>query len=477
MEPIEPTLPGITRGDLLRLRVEKIAFEGRAIARHNGMVVFIEGGIPGDDATVRVYRKKKSFAEATVVEIHEPSPERVTPVCAHFGVCGGCSWQHLAYASQCAWKREHVRDAFERIGGFAGVEVHETLPAPASEYYRNKMEYSFGDKRWLLPEELGQELRNEAFALGLHIPGRFDRILSIDQCWLQSPESNAILDATREFFLARGVPSYSTKTHEGDLRNLVIREGKRSGQRMVYFVSTHDEPDTMHAYAELLQEPRFGVTTLVHGITQRKNTVAVGERDVVLFGPGVITEQLGDCRYEISPTSFFQTNTLQAERLYALAASYAALTPQDVVWDLYCGAGTISLFVAPMVKRVVGVELNPAAVADAKKNAAANGIANVDFHAADILAWLRPGGASGDAPDVVIVDPPRAGLHPDVSKALGASGVERIVYVSCNPATSARDCAVLAENGYRIVEITPVDMFPHTYHIECVIALRKGEGA
>ncbi|MBL0175290.1 MAG: 23S rRNA (uracil(1939)-C(5))-methyltransferase RlmD [Ignavibacteria bacterium] len=473
MEEQQDTVPQVRVGDILRLDVDKIAFEGRAVARTGGLVVFVDGGIPGDTVMARVFRKKKQYAEAAVQEILARSPERVDPVCAHFGTCGGCSWQHLEYAAQCRWKREHVRDAFERIGGFAGVTVHETLPSPVEVYYRNKMEYSFGDKRWLLPEELGATLRDELFALGLHVPGRYDRILSIDACHLQSPESNAILNATRDFFLARGVPAYSTKTHTGDLRNLVIREGKRSGERMVYFVSTHEEPEMMREYAELLREERFGVTTFVHGITQRKSTVAVGETETVYFGPGVITEQLGDCSYELSPTSFFQTNTLQAERLYALAAASADFRPTDTVWDLYCGAGTITLFIAPFVKEAIGVELNPASIADAQKNAAANGVSNVSFRVADILAFLRSGKERGAVPDVIIVDPPRAGLHPDVTRGIGALGVERVVYVSCNPATSARDCQVLAEYGYVIEGITPVDMFPHTYHIECVITLRK----
>ena len=467
----------IRRGDVLTLDVDKAASEGKAIARLDGFVVFVEGAVPGDRVEADVYRKKKQFAEARLLRVLEPSEHRVAPRCTHFGVCGGCSWQHLKYEQQCLWKHDHVADAFERIGNFDALPVRDTIAAAEPFWYRNKMEYSFGEMRWLLPGELGVVDRDaELFALGLHVPKRYDRILNIDACFLESPESNEILSATREFFLTRGVPAYSTRTHTGELRHLVIREGKHTGERMVFLVTSSRSPELFGDYARLLRDPVFGVTTFVHGITERKSSVAIAEEEVVYFGDGTIRERLGKNTFRISPTSFFQTNTLQAERLYATAEAAADLRPDDVVWDLYCGTGTIALFMARDVRHVVGVELNAAAIADARKNADDNGIANAEFHCADIVDFLSPErDARIPAPDVIIVDPPRAGMHPRVVEALGSSLVERIVYVSCNPSTSARDCAVLREAGYEIEEVTPVDMFPHTWHVECVIRLlRKG---
>jgi 23S rRNA (uracil1939-C5)-methyltransferase len=476
-EDIQAIPTPIRRGDILLLDIEKAAFEGKAIARPDGFVVFVQGAVPGDRVEAEVYRKKQQFAEARLLRVVEASEQRVEPRCNHFGVCGGCSWQHLAYEQQCLWKRDHVRDAFERIGGFENPSVRDTLSASEPFWYRNKMEYSFGEMRWLLPDELGVVERDaELFALGLHVPKRYDRILDIRECF---PESNAILSATREFFLSRGIPAYSTRTHTGELRHLVIREGKNTGERMVFLVTSNEHTELYGAYAEMLKEERFSVSTLVQGVTSRKSSVAIAEKEITWFGNGSISERLGRNTFRISPTSFFQTNTLQAERLYATAEAAAGLRSADTVWDLYCGTGTISLFIARDVRHVVGVELNEAAIADARRNAADNGIGNVEFHCADIVDFLAPERSAGvPRPDVIIVDPPRAGMHTKVVEAIGASGVERLVYVSCNPSTSARDCAMLAECGYEVTEITPVDMFPHTWHIECVIALRrKGEPA
>ncbi len=468
----------LQRGATIILDIEKAAFEGRCIARVNNLVVFVDGAVPGDRVSATVFRKKKQYAEARIEEVLVPSPHRVDPACAHFGVCGGCKWQHMSYEQQLVWKREHVRDAFERIGGVEGVTVNESLPAVSPFWYRNKMEYSFGEMRWLLSDELGEVNRDaELFALGLHVPKRYDRILHIDECYLESPESNRILNATREFFLKRGVSAFSTRTHTGDLRHLVIREGKHTGERMVYLVTSQRMDVVMKDYSTLLQGEEFGVTTLIQGVTQRKSTVAIGEEDIVHFGDGTIREQLGSNTFRISPTSFFQTNTLQAERLYALAEKAAELRADDVVWDLYCGTGTISLYIARDVKQVVGVELNESAIRDAGSNAEANGLENTQFICADIVDFLAPDAAHDvPAPDVIITDPPRAGMHTKVVDAIGKSGVQRLVYVSCNPTTSARDCALLREHGYEIENITPVDMFPHTFHIECVISLRKTAG-
>jgi 23S rRNA (uracil1939-C5)-methyltransferase len=471
-----PPTQSLRYGDVVTLTAEKAAFEGHAIGRWNSFVVFIEGAVPGDTVSARIFKKKKHFAHARAIEILSPSPERVEPRCSHFGVCGGCTWQSLSYKEQLRWKREHVVDAYERIGGFRTLTVRETLPSPDVFHYRNKMEYSFGEKRWRYHDELSAATEDEPlFSLGLHVPGRFDKILHVDECHLQSPESNVVLGLARRFLLDAGLPAYSTKSHTGDLRHLVIREGKQTGERMVFLVTTHENAEVMHAFAEALRaEPAAGVTTFVQGLTDRKSLVAIGDRTIVHFGDGLIRERLGGNLFTISPSSFFQTNTLQAERLYAVAAEYAELQPADIAWDLYCGAGTIALFLASRIRGVLGVEVNPDAVHDARANAAANGVDNAVFECADIVDFLhRPQTGAIPAPDILVLDPPRAGLHPQVAEAVGRSGSGRLVYVSCNPGTSARDCAILAAHGYRIEEITPVDMFPHTYHIECVVKMRK----
>jgi len=464
----------LRRDDEVELDVDTLAFEGKAIARIDTFVVFIDGALPGDRVRARIVKKKKQFAEARALEVLSPSPHRIAPPCPHFGPCGGCKLQHFEYAQQQEWKRRHVIDAFERIGAFSNLQINATAPSESIFWYRNKMEFSFGETRWLLKEEMGNVERTELFAVGLHIPQRYDRILSVEDCRLQSPESNAILNATRAFFLANGERAYTTSDHSGNLRHLVIREGKNTGARMVFFLSCSESPDMMREYAELLQQPKFGVTTFVHGISTSKSNVAVAEKEIVYFGNGTIEETLGSKRFRISPMSFFQTNPLQAKALYDIAAEYAALKPSDTVWDFYCGTGSISLYIAGKVKSVLGIEMNPSAIENANENAALNGIENASFICDDMLKFAKALPESDyEAPDVIIVDPPRPGMHASVVEAIGTVAPERLVYISCNPATCARDCALLAEFGYRIEEITPVDMFPHTYHIECVVKLRK----
>lgn len=469
------TISDIRKGETVVLSPDRAAFEGRAVARVESLVVFVDGAVPGDTVRAFVYRKKQQYAEARAVELLAPSPDRAEAPCAHFGVCGGCSWQHMVYRRQCDWKREHVVDAFARIGGFEDVPVRETLPCTETFYYRNKMEYTFGETRWLLPDELGVADRAaETFALGLHVPGRYDRILHIDACHLQSPASNAVLAATRSYFLARGAAAFTTRTNMGILRHLVIREGKKTGDRMVFLVTSPVVEEIIDGYAERLRDPALGVTTFVHGVTERPSSVAQAQRQTVRFGTGTITDEIGGITYAISPSSFFQTNTAQAERLYALAGECAGIGPEDTVWDLYCGAGTIALYVAKHAARVLGVEVHAPAVEDAIANAARNGVGNVEFLCSDMTAFLKGAAGRSDArPDVILLDPPRSGLHPEVARTLGDSSCERIVYVSCNPTTSARDCRMLADKGWRITEIAPVDMFPHTYHVECVIALTR----
>jgi 23S rRNA (uracil1939-C5)-methyltransferase len=473
-------------GDDIEVGVDSIAFEGKSVARVDGLVVFINGGIPGDRVLARVVRSQKRFLEADVIEVLDRSPQRTEPRCAHFGVCGGCRWQNVQYASQLAFKRQHVIDALERLGNFRGLDVRPTLPSPEEYYYRNKMEFSFGE-RWLTREEM--EIRKQeqqpgsfttAFALGLHIPQRFDRVLDIRECHLQSEVSHAIVNTVRDFCINNNLTIYSTFTHTGYLRNLVIRESRRTDGRMVNLVTSEDRPDIMQALCrELL--PAFPITTIVNNITDRKSQVATGDYEKVYHGEGFITEKIGGRSYKISANSFFQTNTLQAERLYDTVLELGSFRPDDSVFDLYSGTGTIALHVADRVKDVVGIEVVEAAIDDARKNATTNGVDNCTFVLGDLkdkltrdTAWLAHHGR----PTAMVIDPPRSGMHEKVVLEVAAMAPDRIVYVSCNPATQARDLKILCANApYVIDAVQPVDMFPHTYHIENVVALHRTSGS
>lgn len=469
------------RGDELHLKIEDSAFEGKSLARLDGMVVFVPGGVPGDEVRVRVVRTKKNYSEAELLDVLAPSPLRVEPRCRYFGTCGGCMWQHVSYQAQLDFKRQHVVDALERIGGFKDITVRPTLGADSAYFYRNKMEFSFGEK-WLTKEELEakrqkQESRESSplFALGLHIPRRFDRVLDVEECHLQSETSYGIVNFVRSFCIARKLSIYSTFTHTGYLRNLVLREGKRTGELMVNLVTSEDQRDTMKALSDELLAHFPSVTTFVNNITTRKSQVAIGESERVYHGPGFITDRIGNKVFRISANSFFQTNTLQAERLYETAKAMARLRRDDVVFDLYSGTGTIALFIADDVAEVVGIEAVESAIADARRNAAVNNVQNCSFYLGDLKERL-----TRDAdwqqrhrlPTVIITDPPRTGMHEKVIAQVLALSPERIVYVSCNPATQARDLKLLCGTGkYGVSGVQPVDMFPHTYHIENVVGL------
>jgi 23S rRNA (uracil1939-C5)-methyltransferase len=399
-------------------------------------------------------------------------------------VCGGCKWQHVDYAEQLRIKRKIVADAFAHLGGFEGAEVADVLPSPHLYGYRNKIEFSFGERRYLLEEEMGLDERALAkprdFALGFHASGRYDKIIDIDSCHLATPEMNAALDVVRRFALARRLTVYNSDTQSGLLRHLVLRQGFRTGDFMVNLVTFAHEAALM---GELLEDLKRALgermTTFVNSLNMSRSKVAYGEEQVVLHGPGTIAERIGALRFTISPNSFFQTNSLQAERLYETALRMAALAPGDAAFDLYCGTGTIALYVASACARVVGFELEESAVADATKNAERNGVGNCRFVQTDLKHLGQAMREMGEAarPDVVITDPPRAGMHTKGVEALRQVAPRRIVYVSCNPASLARDVKALCEGGrYRLGPVQPVDLFPHTYHIESVAALERDSG-
>lgn len=472
------------RGDIQDLVIEDLTLEGRGIARWQGLVVLVRGAVPGDTARVQCTGVRRNFAEADILEILHASTLRTPPRCRHFGPCGGCTRQHLNYEGQLALKRQHVADTLERIGGFVGHSVPAVLGAREPYFYRNKMEFSFGD-RWRTRQEMENvpESNSESsetalpYALGLHIPGRFDRVLDLKECWLQSETSSHIVNTVRAFCLEQGIPAYSTRTHSGYLRNLVIRQSRRTGEMMVNLVTKEDRPEIMASFVRRLLESFPSLTTIVNNINTRKSQVAVGERERVSYGPGTITERIGNRTYRISANSFFQTNTEQAERLYDVTMQLAQLRPTDVVYDLYSGIGTIALHIADHVRQVIGIESVQQAVDDARRNASSNAVTNCEFLHGDLkdtLVGARKRGTPLTPPDVVIVDPPRAGLHEKVATEICLMNPRRIVYVSCNAATQARDLKIICQSfEYSINGIQPVDMFPQTSHIENIVALDK----
>lgn len=463
--------------EYIDLTIDSIGFEGKAVARHESMVYFVEGGIPGDVVRAEIRRRKKKYVEARVTEILQPSSVRVQPVCSYFGDCGGCKWQHLAYSEQVRWKKQHVQDAFERLGKVEYVLLEDTLSCEQEYGYRNKMEFSFSNSRWLTDLEIASGVEfDRDFALGLHVPGRFDKVVDVQECFLQPAIGNHIVNAVRKAARERHVAPFETRMHTGFLRNLVIRSSRATGEIMVILVTSppllDEEHDLIQWLATTFPVQFREVTTVVHAITTSKATVAGGEPHV-LTGTGTITEELLGVRFRISPFSFFQTNTAQAERLFRTALDYADIQPDHIVWDLYCGAGSITLCAAARARRVIGIEIVESSIADARNNADNNDIRNADFYLEDMQkAAARDLLSELPAPDVIIVDPPRAGLHADVVQKLLDIGAPTLVYVSCNPATQARDCALLAEK-YVIEKLKPVDMFPQTYHIESVARLRR----
>lgn len=460
--------------EIVELDVESIGFEGVAIARRDGIVHFVQGALPGEKVRAQIRGKKKKFFETKLVEILEPSPVRITPPCKHFGVCGGCSWQHLRYDDQLFWKRQHVVDAFERIGHVAVGTFNPTIGVDTPFHYRNKMEFSFGGSRWLTDEEIATgDVFDMSFAFGLHVPGRFDKVLSVETCLLQKDIGNHVLARTHAICAVHGVKSYDQRSHTGFARHLVVRTSATTGSVMTILVtttpSTPSEEAAVDAWMQMSAELPEG-SSMLHAIHDGKSQVA-GGTIVKSVGPGYLEETSHGITYRISPFSFFQTNTDQLPKLVAEAMRAAGIQSTDVVWDLYCGTGTLTLPAARRAQQVIGAELVASSIEDAKANAERNGITNadvrvLDLHASSAVATL----ATFPTPDVILVDPPRAGMHPMLVEHLRTVHAPKIVYVSCNPSTQARDCALL-DDLYEVREVTPVDMFPQTYHVESVALL------
>lgn len=455
------------------VEITGVAAEGKSIARVDDMVVFIPYGAPGDVVNIKLDKKKRNYAEAHIVDLVKPSPDRVTPACEHFGVCGGCKWQHIPYESQLRYKRDQVVDALTRIAKVEIPEVNPTLGSKETFCYRNKLEYTFSCKCWITFEDLrsGREIADRN-ALGFHIPGAFDKVLDIKKCWLQDDLSNRIRLFVRQYALAKGYEFYDIKAQQGLMRTLMVRIAS-TGEVMLIVVFARPEQekidDLMGAIAAEFPE----ITSLLYVVNQKVNDTIADQEVITYRGGDYINEEMEGLQFRIGPKSFYQTNSLQAYELYKVARRMACLKPDDLVYDLYTGTGTIANFVARQVKKVVGIEYVPEAIADAKLNSEVNGIDNTIFFAGDMKDVLTDGFIEEHGrPDVMIIDPPRAGMHEDVVNVILNARPERIVYVSCNPATQARDLALMDE-FYRVEEVQPVDMFPHTHHVENVVRMTR----
>ncbi len=448
-----------------------IGSEGKAIAKTGDMIVFTSLAVPGDVVDLQVTKSRKKYAEAVVKQFHKFSDDRVPNFCTHFGVCGGCKWQILPYEKQLFYKQKQVRDQLQRIGK---IELPELLPILGSEkntFYRNKLEFTFSNKRWLTNEELNSEVDNRN-ALGFHVPGLFDKIINISKCWLQPEPSNKIRNFIYQYAIDNGLSFFDIKEKKGFLRTLIIRTST-TGEIMVILSFFYEDIKLRESLLSSVQKEFPEITSLLYVINPKGNDT-IADQNIELFaGRNFILEQMENLKFKIGPKSFYQTNSEQAYHLYKVVRDFAQLQGNETVYDLYTGTGTIANFIAKQAKKVVGIEYVVDAIDDARENSAFNNITNTVFYAGDIKSVLNSDFyLSNGLPDVIITDPPRAGMHNDVVESILNSGSQKIIYVSCNPATQARDLALL-DSKYQVTKIQPVDMFPHTHHVENVVLLNK----
>lgn len=447
------------RGEILELTIEKLVYPGRSLARHDGRAVFLDYGLPGEQVKAEILRRRKGFLEGRLLEVVTPSADRISARCPHFGLCGGCVYQDFSYEKQVREKEKLVRESLQKLGGFADPPVEAIIPSLDVFFYRNKMEFSFADQ-------------NGKLVLGLHERGHFEKMFDVESCFLQSELSNQIVAFSRNYFARTGLPGYNWHTHEGFLRFLVIREGKKTGEVMVALVTSRKEAD-LKGWAQELVQKFSPITSVLHLINPTKAQVATGEEEIVLWGQPYIKEKIGKFDFFLSAKTFLQTNSRQTEKLYQTALELSQLSGNERVLDLYCGAGTISLFISSFAKEVEGVEIVPEAIEMAEKNKKENSVTNVRFTLGEARKIAKQYRLENRKFDRIIVDPPRAGLHPKVIRDILPLGAEKIVYVSCNPTTFARDAKLFAEGGYQPKRVIPVDMYPHTFHVELVGLFEK----
>jgi len=451
--------------------VEDYAAEGKSIARVDGKVVFIERVVPGDVVDIKLFKSKKDWAEGYPLQFHSLSKERVEPFCQHFGVCGGCQWQMLPYDKQLFYKRQQVEDNLKRIGKVELPEVTAVLGAEENKWYRNKLEYTFSSKRFVPENEFVKDQVNDLNAAGFHAKGLFDKVVEVERCWLQQEPTNAIREALSSFARKNNYSFYDYKLHVGFMRSVLLRICT-TGEVMVNVVFAEDDKEKREVILEHLLKTVPGITTLLYTINTKWNDSLHDLDPVTVTGKGYVMERLEDFQFKIGPKSFFQTNTKQGEQLYKIARDYAELTGNETVYDLYCGTGSIGIFVSKLAKKIIGVEMIADAIEDAKENAKLNNIQHAEFFAGDVIKICDDAFfATHGKPDVIITDPPRAGMHDKLVKKILDIAAPTLVYVSCNPATQARDLRLLDEK-YAVTRVQPVDMFPHTHHIENVAQLK-----
>ena len=452
--------------------IEAVAAEGKAIAKVDGTVVFVQFAVPGDIVDVRITKKKKNYMEGCILRIVKPSEKRLEPFCSHFGVCGGCKWQPLPYEMQLQAKQQQVYDQLVRIGHLDIPEIQPIIPSEKTVFYRNKLEFTFSSRRWIEAGEDPESLTPaERQGLGFHVGRFFDKVLDIKHCWLQEEPSDSIRLFIKRYALEHNLEFFDIREHRGFLRNMIVRNNLK-GDVMLILCFYHEDAAARTALLDAVSDAFPRITSLWYVINGKAND-SISDLDCILYkGEDAIYEEMEGLRFKIGPKSFYQTNSLQAYRLYSTARDFADLKGNETVYDLYTGTGTIAQFISKHAARVIGIEYVPEAIADARINAENNGITNCEFFAGDMKDVLTPGFIEEHGkPDVIILDPPRAGIHPDVAGVILDASPKRIVYVSCNPASQARDLAILA-GKYEITAVRPVDMFPHTHHVENVCALR-----
>jgi len=456
-----------------RVTITDIAAEGKAIAKVNDIVVFVPFVVPGDVVDLQVTRKKSHFMEARPIHFHSYSENRINAVCEHYGICGGCKWQILPYSEQIRYKQKQVIDNLTRIGKIELPEISPILGSIKTEFYRNKLEFTFSNKRWRTNEEIAEGKEFETMnAVGFHIPGQFDKVLDINKCWLQTEDSNEIRNEIRRYALEKGLTFFNLRSQEGFLRTLMIRTTS-TAELMVIMIFFYEDKEAQDALLQHIADRFPQITSLLYIINTKANDTITDQEVLVFKGNECIFEEMEGLKFKIGPKSFYQTNSEQAYELYKITRNFAQLTGNELVYDLYTGTGTIANFVAHQAKQVIGIEYVPEAIEDAFVNSELNNINNTLFYAGDMkdilnAAFIEKHGK----PDVIITDPPRAGMHEDVIDAILFAEPKRIVYVSCNPATQARDLYLL-DNKYKVIAVQPVDMFPHTHHVENVVLLER----
>lgn len=455
------------------IEIQKIAAEGKSIAYVDEKVLFVPNTVPGDIVDVQVTRKRKSFLEGFVVNVKKYADIRTQPFCSHFGICGGCKWQNLPYGQQLSFKQQEIIDNLQRIGKVELQNIRPIMGSRRTRNYRNKLEFTFSDKRFLTREEIGSDRDIERSpAVGFHVPGLFDKVVDIETCHLQQEPSNAIRNFIRDYAVAQGLNFYNIREQEGFLRTLIIRTSS-TGEIMVIVTFGREEQKARECLLQRLSEAFPEITSLMYVINEKLNDTITDQEVICFYGKDHIYEQMEELKFKIGPKSFYQTNSEQAYSLYAQTRQLAGLTGNETVYDLYTGTGTIANFIARHARKVIGIEYVPEAIEDARINSSINGITNTLFYAGDMKDVLNEAFIIRHGkPDVIITDPPRAGMHPDVVNTILNASPERIVYVSCNSATQARDLHLM-DSDYKVMAVQPVDMFPHTHHVENIVLLQR----